>query len=282
MSMAGRVAILAAGLLLSACATSSGSGPGGDPSGPPVSTPGPAAHSYSGPLYLPHAGGAHPDAGAAGQVVDCTTWGGGGSVRSAVYEDGAMTERPQQALYEQGIFDGPQGGLRIAANTSDRVLYVLEVAGVVKEAVIVHDGPATAGAGGPGWYVESWAVCDASELPLEYTDSIGLQVWTDAAGQPAPTTTIQSWRGPEQCDWQSMTFLSLGEVTYVRNPEADLSEFFGRPYRAHADLPPDALDTGYRRAGVELWLSADKQLAYVGTRTDLEAWPRTIKPLLCA
>jgi hypothetical protein len=269
--MAARAALvpLALVLLLSACVSSA------------VGPPGPAAHAYSGPLHLARAGGAHPDAGAAGRVVDCAAWGDGGSVTSAVYADGATTERPEQALDEQGIFDGPRDGLRIAASTTDRVLYVREVAGVVKEAVIVHDGPATEGAGGPGWYVESWAVCDASEFPRQYTDSIGLQIWTDAAGAPVPTSKIQAWRGPEHCDWQSMTFLTLGEATYVRNPQSDLAEYFDRPYLAHADLPADAVDTGYRRDGRSLWLSADKQLAYVGTRTDLEAWPHTTKPLLC-
>jgi len=56
----------------------------------------------------------------------------------------------------------------------------------VKQAVIVHDGPATEGAGGPGWYVESWARCDYSELPAYFTDSIGLRIWTDLPDTPLP------------------------------------------------------------------------------------------------
>jgi hypothetical protein len=267
------MAALAVATLITACASGSG--------GPSV--PGPAKHTYEGPLYVAHLSGAHPKAGAAGQVVDCTTWGDGGSVTRVPYYDGATTDRPEQALHEEGIFfGGAQEGLRVAKEVTDRVLYVLEVNGVVKEAVIVHDGPAAPGAGGPGWYVESWAVCDNSELPRWYTDSIGQQIWTDSSGHPVPTEKIESWRGPEHCDWQSMTFLYLGKASYVRNPEPDLGEYFADPYRAHGQLPKDAIDTGYERGGQKLWLSADVQVAYVGTATDVETWPREVKPLLCA
>lgn len=246
------------------------------------SSPGRATHGYGGPLYLTDAT-THPGAGAAGQVVDCDTWGGGGSVTTVPYGDGSTTDRPEQALYTPGSFDVTMpDALRVAEEQDDRVLYVLEVGGVVKEAVIVHNGPATDGAGGPGWYVESGAICDSSELPRSYTDSIGLQIWTDASGSPVPTTKIQSWRGPEHCNWQSMTFLELGAATYVRDPQPDLADYFTEPYQAHATLPDDAVDTGYRRDGTKLWLSPDEQRAYFGTTDDVEVWPRDQQPLLCS
>jgi hypothetical protein len=241
-----------------------------------------AAHSYDGPLYLSGSAAAHPDAGAAGNVVDCRTWGGGAFSTADVYGEGATADSPDRALQEEGIFGGVRGGMQVAKTEDDRVLYVVEVQGVVKQAVIVRDGPATEGAGGPGWYVESWASCDYSEFPRSATDPIGLQIWTDSAGVPAPTTTIESWRGPEHCDWQSMTFLDLGKAVYVRDPQPDLAEYFADPYRPHTDLPSTAVDTGFQRDGQRLWLSQDKQLAFVGTSSDVEAWPRTIKPLLCA
>ena len=247
-----------------------------------MATPESAEHAYDGPLYVTHATAEHPDAGAAGNVVECDTWGGGGSDTTIPYADGATTDRPEQALDEEGIFEGPRDGLRVAKVEDDRVLYVLEVEGVVKEAVIVHNGPATEGAGGPGWYVESWAICDNSEFPRTYTDSIGLQIWTDSAGRAVPTTTIESWRGPEHCDWQSMTFLNIGKAVYVRDPQPGLAEYFADPYRAHAELPSDAVDTGYQHDGQQLWLSPDEQLAYVGTTNDVEVWPREQKPLGCA
>jgi hypothetical protein len=240
---------------------------------------------YDGPLYVSGAAANHPEAGAAGNLVDCRTWGNGGFSAAQVYDGGATADSPDQALEvarHEGGFGGVQDGLQVAAREGDRVLYVVKVQGVVKQAVIVHNGPATDGAGGPGWYVESWATCDYSELPRSFTDSIGLHIWTDAAGAPEPTTTIASWRGPEHCDWQSMTFLDLGDAVYVRDPQPELADYFAGPYRAHTDLPAVRVATGYQRDGQRLWLSADRQVAYVGTESDVEAWPRTVKPLLCA
>jgi hypothetical protein len=174
-----------------------------------------------------------------------------------------------------------QDGFQVAKKEEGRVLYVVEVGGVVKQAVIVHDGPATEGAGGDGWYVESWAHCDYSELPRTFTDSIGLQVWVDRAGRPAPTTTIASWTGPEHCDWQSMTFLDLGKATYVRDPLPELADYFTDRYRPHSALPADALDSGFQHDRDHLWLSPDKRRAFVGARDDVEVWPRATQPLGC-
>jgi len=243
-----------------------------------------AVGTYAGPLHVARTAATHPSAGAAGDVVDCDAWGDGGSSGDGVYAEGATADSPSGALETargEGGFGGVQEGLQVAREEDDRVLYVVEVGGVVKEAVVVHDGPATEGAGGPGWYVESWATCDYSELPRSFTDSIGLQIWSDAHGDPAPTSAIESWKGPEHCDWQSMTFLSLGQAEYVRNPERGLDEFFAGPYREHAVLPDDAVDTGFERDGDHLWLSPDKERAYVGTSQDVEVWPSTVQPLGC-
>jgi hypothetical protein len=239
---------------------------------------------YAGPLYVNSAVAAHPKAGAAGEIVDCDTWGDGGFEQQDVYSEGATSGSPSDALAtarSEAAFGGVQEGLRVAAQDDDRVLYVLEVAGAIKQAVIVHDGPATEGAGGPGWYVESWAVCDYSELPRSFTDSIGLQIWTDHSGHSAPTTAIASWVGSEHCAWQSMTFLYLGKGTYVRDPVPEVADYFDVPYRAETTLPEDAIDTDYARDGKHLWLSADKQQVYVGTASSVEAWPSTTKPLGC-
>ncbi len=241
-------------------------------------------HSYDGPLHLTRQEAERPRAGAAGDVVDCTTWGGGGSSGAGGYGEGATAVSPAKALEvarSEGGFGGVQEGLLVAKEEEDRVLYVVEVEGVAKQAVIVHDGPATEGAGGPGWYVESWAHCDYSELPRTFTDSIGLQIWSDAEGRAAPTRAIESWTGPEHCDWQSMTFLRLDEATYVRDPMPGLADFFVHPYHGHAVLPGDALDSGFEREGDRLWLSPDGQLAFVGSPGDVEVWPRTVRPLGC-
>ena len=245
-----------------------------------------AEHSYDGPLHVTRSEAEHPLAGAAGDVVGCTTWGGGGTSGAGVYGEGATANSPAKALEvarSEGGFGGVQNGLLVAKEEEDRVLYVVEVEGMVKQAVIVRDGPATEGAGGSGWYVESWAHCDYSELPRTFTDSIGLQIWADTAGSAAPTTAIESWTGPTHCDWQSMTFLYLGKATYVRDPQPELvADYFADPYQEHAELPADGFDSGFERDGDHLWLSPDKQRAFVGTKDDVEVWPRTVQPLGCA
>lgn len=244
----------------------------------------PAATTYEGPLYVDRADATHPRAGAAGDVVDCRTWGRGGSAGDGEYREGATADSPAEALdvaRSEWLFGGTHDGLTVAKQEEDRVLYVVEVEGVVKQAVIVRDGPASEGAGGPGWYVESWAHCDFSELPRSFTDSIGLQVWTDRDGRPAPTTEIEARTGPEHCDWQSMTFLTVGAKQYVREPLRDLAHYFAGPYEAHATLPADAVPTEFRRDGERLWLSADRQQAFVGTPDDVEVWPRLVDPLGC-
>ena len=247
-------------------------------------TTSPDTHGYDGPLYLPREAATHPRAGAAGDVVDCETWGAGGFSDESVYNGGATAGTATGALEvagSEGGFAGVQEGLLVAKEESDRILYVLEVNGVVKQAVILHNGPATEGAGGHGWYVESWANCDYSEMPRSFTDSLGLQIWTDSTGRPAPTTSVQSWTGPEHCSWQSMTFLDLGKATYVRAPLPRLDEHFHHNYQDHAQLPADVIDTGFQRDERHLWLSPDKQRAFVGTVGDVEVWPRAIEPLGC-
>jgi len=245
-----------------------------------------AATAYDGPLFVPADQAAHPRAGAAGDVVECGTWGGGGSQVQEVYAEGATADSPEEALEVargEGLVDGVTDGLRLAAEEPDRVLYVLEVEGAVKQAVVVRDGPATDGAGGDGWYVESWARCDAAELPRSWTEDQGLLVWVDAAtGEPVPTSEVESYRGPEHCSWESMTFLQVGRDLYVREPVAELRRAFDEPYRAHADLPADAVDTGFERGDEHLWLSADRARAFVGTTSDVELWPRATDAPGCA
>ncbi|MEI5672004.1 MULTISPECIES: hypothetical protein [unclassified Nocardioides] len=244
-----------------------------------------ASRSYDGPLFVTREEATRPRAGAAGDVVACDTWGGGGFEDAEVFAEGATADGPDQAL-ETARSEG--GGpwafraedLRVAAETDDRVLYVAEVDGRPKQALIVHDGQGSEGAGGDGWYLESWAQCDPVELPA-YAEEIGLQVWTDADGRPVPKSGLEAWLGPVHCGWESMVLLTLGERTYVREPLAELSDFFAEEYAEGVRVPRDAVDTGFEREGEQLWLAADRSRAYVGTRDDAELWPATVEPLGC-
>src|SRR5262245_47429438 len=107
-----------------------------------------AEHRYDGPLDVP-----------ARDVLECASAGAGGRVPTGEYAEGATADSPEEALEtarHEGGFEGAQSGLAVARREKDRVLYVIEVRGAYKQAVIVHDGPASKGAGGRGWYVESW------------------------------------------------------------------------------------------------------------------------------
>jgi hypothetical protein len=247
-----------------------------------------ADSQFTGPLYLEPGEGEHPDAGAAGDAVDCRTWGYGQSLGERTFSEGRTAETPDGAVDAAaregfpGGFPTVETGFREAAREVDRVLYVVEVDGVIKEAVIVHHGPATRSAGGPGWYVESWATCDYAELPPAFADSLGLQLWFDESGVPAPTTHLQSWIGAEYCDWQSMTILRMDDETFVREPLPEYQKYFARAYQADTPLPTDAIDTGYARQGRHLWISPDHEQAFVGTPSSVESWPRSTEPFLCA
>lgn len=103
-------------------------------------------------------------------------------------------------------------------------------------------------------------------------------MWTDADGQPLPASVVTSRPGSAHCEWESVTFLTLGEDDdrYVRDPEGKFGRCStGVPYDGDAELPSDAVDTGYRRGDDQLWLSQDQAFAYVVTPHAVEAWPAT-------
>jgi hypothetical protein len=146
----------------------------------------PATTTYDGPL---DAAGRF---GAAGQAVDCVYRPVGSRVTTTVYEGGATSDSPAGAVetaYSEGLFlSAPDVDLALAAQDDDRQLLTYEVGGRVLMALLLHDGPATEGAGGAGWYVEAYARCDFAEFPEEVarTPLTPYLVWTDADGVPVP------------------------------------------------------------------------------------------------
>lgn len=112
-----------------------------------------ATTSYDGPLYLAEGEGRHPRAGATGDVVECHAWGTGGAFHGDVYSEGATSDAPAKAVktaFSEGLFLSMPRDLAVAAKSDDRVLYIAEVAGVPKAALILHDGEGSEGAGGDG------------------------------------------------------------------------------------------------------------------------------------
>ena len=96
--------------------------------------------------------------------------------------------------------------------------------------------------------------------------------------------------GPEHCDWQEAAFLSGYGLEaprdsdgrlWTRDPQGVLEHFprAEADFRAHAVLPADAVDTGYRQGHVELWTAPSDAAAYVylvnaADRDDVERWVR--------
>jgi hypothetical protein len=250
---------------------------------------------YDGPLYVkvttPPSDHSVDRTGAAGRVVQCDGEKVGDS-SGEVYDGGEVGKTPAEGLkigFDEYIYSGAQIGYRKAREEGDRVLYTYEVDNLVKEAVIVHRGRAVDG--NVGWYVESWAACDPAEFPDSVTDFYHLQIWTDARGRRVPTTAVVSSPGPQHCNWEAMTFLTVGRhlggnapsgAIYVGNADPEYSDYFAERYRRHTKLAGNAIDTGYHRGDQHLWLSSDRKRAYVGTHEDVELWPRTTKDLLCA
>jgi hypothetical protein len=245
---------------------------------------------YEGPLYLGPEDAANATerrTGAAGRVVHCETTVVG-EFRPGRYEGGETGRTPEAGLrtgWEEGAFSGPEKGYLLERREGERALFTIRVDGEVKMAVILLDGPAL---GAPsGWHPESWARCNPSEFPDSVIWDPGLEIWTDDTGNRVPTYRVVSSQGPEHCSWTGMRFLTIDENdrAYVRAPDRELlKDYFAEDFQASVKLPPDVIDTGFNRGVEHLWLSADRERAYVGVNgvPTVELWPRTTQPLACA
>lgn len=277
---------VATALLLAGCGTSP-TPIAGEPVDPP----------NDGPMSLPpdHSDDATPleRSGAAGQALECdgAAYGGGGGD----YGDGleSVQGSPEQALddwldNEAWAYQVPESGYRVERDDGDRVLLSYDVGDQTRLAFVAADGGVDSN-DDEGWGIESWAQCDPSELPAAVTDALGIGVWETTSGARVPVSRVRSFQGPEHCDWQDITFLSLGPEgeaeQYLRDVHGELVEFLRTTYDATAVLPRTATDTGLQRDGRVLWLSADGDAAYLVSHddgADIERWPAAKQSIACA
>jgi hypothetical protein len=274
-------------LVLSACGTSDVVTDVGTP--PP--TP------YDGPLDVPADPGDEEKplaerAGAAYLALECEATpgsGGAGDYDGGLEHVGAGPEEALDIWFEEvGWGALPETGYRIERDDGDRVLISYDVDLRTRIAFVVGDDVRDY-RDDVGWGVLSWAACDPAELPADVTDALGVEVWTDRVGRRVPTTTIHSSSGPEHCDWQDITFLTLGEGLdarqFLRDVDGELADLLHGSFDGIAPLPDDATDTGYRRDGLQLWLGDDSRAAYLVSEsdaTDVERWPAAKEPIHCA
>jgi hypothetical protein len=258
----------------------------------------PADGAYDGPLDVAITDPDDPEvsgrAGAALLALECS----GEPSNGGRAGNGADPGRPQSSadraveewFDEEGTWFGglPQHGYVLERQDGDWALFSYDVGGATKAAVVVGqagDDPRA----GAGWGVYAWAACDPAEFPAEMTDELGLQVWEDADGHRVAQSVVSSHPGAEHCDWQDITFLTVGG-DLGRSPQFvsdDGGEFDGQlltSYDGQATLPADAVDTGFQRAGRHLWLAADESAAYLvalADATDVHRWPRASQPIGC-
>lgn len=161
---------------------------------------------------------------------------------------GEVLPSPEAALRDalnSGPYKGAFREYRKAAESGDPVLYRYEPDGATRPALVTHYGDSMDGH--TGWYVESDARRDAAEFPESVTRTTGTRIWTDAKGVRVLTTEIVSFRGPQHCGWEDMSFLHRGpgdlDRVFVANADPELADaglrVSGRgPYGCHFCMTP--------------------------------------------
>lgn len=255
----------------------------------------PVPSPYDGPMSVEQTFADHASVikrgGAAALALECDgePYNGG----AGDYDSGLESVQRDAARALEDYLDNeswgnlPTEGYRVEREDGDRVLLSYDVDQRTKVAFVAADGIRDWN-GDAGWGIESWAQCDPAELPGEFTEQADIGVWTDRDGRRVPTTTIHSFHGAEHCDWQDVTFIHLGPPErlqqFVGEGAGELGDLLRSTYDGSAELPEDARDTGFRRDGRELWLTVERDAAYlvsVDDPTDVESWPAAKEPILC-
>ncbi|WP_340374258.1 hypothetical protein U5640_03090 [Streptomyces sp. SS7] len=224
------------------------------------------------------------ESGAAGRALECDGQisDGGGPDGWSSGDGGDTPEDGLRLFFDMFQPQVPHSGYRVEREADGRVLYSYDVGGRTKVAVVVAEDQQ----GRPGWGPETNASCDPAELPAAFSDSLGLEIWTDRDGHRVATTTLTSHAGAEHCGWERAHFLGTGGAEdyrqYVRDPDGVLaSGLLAAPYDADVRMPADARDTGYRYGHWRLWLTKDRRTAYVRTPEGVEAWPLAKRAVAC-
>jgi hypothetical protein len=214
------------------------------------------------------------------------------ATRQTVPGEQAMWEPSPESALQSGLLLGEQWWLetdavRITARTADRVLFVHDVQGRARFAALVERG---GGGHTRVWRLSAWAVCEPSELTGDDADRLGYGVWLDAGGDAVPTSQVMTLRGAKHCGWEDVTFIEVDRAStrsrqFVYDPSGELDQQLRTTYDAHALLPADAHDSGWRRGGLALWLYPGGDAAYLvnlADPSDVQRWPRAEHAIGCA
>ncbi len=223
-------------------------------------------------------------AGAAARFIDCEyeIWDGGWSMDFGPPQGAPDAAGALAVFVGEGLFALPRSGFVHAGTDQSRRLFTYVVEGRAKVAVIVADSAEVTLDVDEGWVVETFASCDPAEFDASADGQLGFEIWIDAEGRRVPIGTVRSSPGPEHCGLESATFLTVEGIGYVRDPNgvlqgmAELAEF-----DEDAELPPDAIETGYELGSRRIWLATDRSIAYVVDSGGVEAWPSPSEPFAC-
>lgn len=240
---------------------------------------------YEGPLYVPGKDSTLPReinfTGAAGRSLRCDhEYYSGGLGEEEQFPTAGSPAAALRAYAEHRFGAVPTTGFELVRKDEERALFVYDVDGETKAAVVVV-------AQIPGrWTMEAVAYCDPAEFAPSADAELGHGIWTDRHGNRVPTKELTLIPGHEHCGRESATFLyRFAErrklMQYVRDPEGVATEETRGSYAPDVKLPADAEDSGYRLDDWQLWYAADRSAAYVVTPDGVERWPRSKQPIGC-
>ena len=120
-----------------------------------------------------------------------------------------------------------------------------------------------------------------------------LGLWERGDQIPLPSD-FRLYEGETHCDMDSALVLDIrwpldggspedAGRSFVRDPEGVFAEDTAGSFDPDAELPDDAIPTGYEKGtGVELWLADDLTTAYAVDSDTVEAWPALPGDWICA
>ncbi|MBA3779530.1 MAG: hypothetical protein H0X16_09585 [Chloroflexi bacterium] len=152
----------------------------------------------------------------------------------------------------------------------------------------VPDGPTTTGP------TCEWSL-DSPPAEEPWTFDYPGRPWCHVDGYQLSVERMNLHRGPAHCGWESSASLDVGDPLgaeidpfrglreYVRDPRGIFVDRVVRPYDGGAQLPSDAVDTGYRNGRLQLWVSPSDagNAIYILNGDVVELWPRTPEPIAC-
>lgn len=243
---------------------------------------------YAGPLDVPVTALDSYDpmerSGAAGKTLECD----GEVVTGGAYEEG-WVEHGRSApdalenfteFYPRQV---PRGGYRVEVERDQHLLLSYDVAGRTRAAVIIAKTADAQHADLP-WAMSTFAACDQAEFPASVDADFGRRIWVNGAGKRMPTSVVNSYFGASHCNWETVTFLTLNGKQFLSDPKGvfkDTGVVMRTSYEKDTVLPADAVDTGYRLDGSQLWKDSDAEAVFVVTADSVERWPGVAEPLGC-